>query len=49
MQPRRERPNKALQLPSHSAFQSLASTGASATVSGLCHAAERPVRYIPSS
>ncbi len=43
-------PNKALQLTWHSAFQSrsgsiLATTmGASATVSGLCHAAERPVR-----
>ncbi len=43
-------PNKALQLTWHSAFQSesgslVASTlGASATVGGLCHAAERPVR-----
>jgi hypothetical protein len=43
-------PNKALQLPWHSAFQSgsgsiLASTlGASATSGGLCHAAERPIR-----
>ena len=48
----REAPsNKALQLTWHSAFQSrsgslLASTlGASATVGGLCHAAERPVRW----
>ncbi len=44
-------PNKALQLTWHSVFQStfvwsLASTlGASATVGGLCHAAERPVRW----
>jgi len=44
------RPNKALQLPWHSAFQSgsgsLLATGlgASATVGGLCHAAERQVR-----
>ena len=43
-------PNNALQLPWHSAFQSrsgsiLASTlGAAATVGGLCHAAERPIR-----
>ena len=43
-------PNKALQLTWHSAFQSrsgsiLASTlGTTATVGGLCHAAERPVR-----
>ena len=43
--------NKALQLTWHSAFQSrsgslLASTlGASATVGGLCHAAERPIRW----
>jgi hypothetical protein len=44
-------PNKALQLTWHSAFQTrsgsiLASTlGASATVGGLCHAAERHVRW----
>ena len=45
-------PNKALQLTWHSAFQSksgsiLASTlGASMTIGGLCHAAERPVRSV---
>jgi hypothetical protein len=44
-------PNTALQLSWHSALQSgsgniLASTlGASVTVGGLCHAAERPVRW----
>ncbi len=44
-------PNKALQLTWHSPFQSnfgsiLASTlGASATVGGLRHAAERPIRW----
>jgi len=43
-------PNKALQLTWHSTLQSesgslLASTlGASETVGGLCHAAERPFR-----
>jgi hypothetical protein len=43
-------PNNALQLTANSAFQLrfgslLASTlGASATVGGLCHAAERPAR-----
>jgi hypothetical protein len=43
-------PNKALQLTWHSAFQSTFGSllalnpGASATVGGLCHAAERPIR-----